>query len=111
MRANGKLLRIFVDEKDRYHNQPVYFAVVNALRSAGFSGASVFKGIEGFGRCGAMRTARVFDLSTNLPVLIEVVEEERKILEFLPLLQEIAGGGLVTLENLSLTRLSPKEAS
>jgi PII-like signaling protein len=104
--ATGKLLRIFVDEKDRYANQPAYIAVVEALRAAGFAGASVFKGIEGYGLSGAMRTTRVFDLSTNLPVLIEVVEEESKILEFLPTLQEIVGDGLVTLENLTLIRLT-----
>ena len=104
--ATGKLLRIFVDEKDRYGGQPAYVAVVDALRKAGFGGASVLKGIEGYGLSGSVRTARVFDLSTSLPILIEAVEEEAKILEFLPVLREIVAEGLVTIENLRLFSLS-----
>jgi PII-like signaling protein len=104
--GTGKLLRIFLDENDRCGDRPAYFALVESLRAAGFTGASVFKGIEGYGLSKGVRTARVFDLSTNLPVLVEVVEEEAKILAFLPALQEIVGDALVTLENLTLVRLA-----
>jgi hypothetical protein len=104
--ATGKLLRIFVGESDRYENRPLFVAVVDALRAAGFGGATAFKGIEGYGASGRVHSARAADLSTNLPVLIEAVEEEAKILSFMPTLQTMVASGLVTLENLTLVRVS-----
>ena len=105
-RTTGKLLRIFVDEEDRYNGQPLYMAIVAALRAAGFTGATVLKGIEGFGTHKTVHAARVFDQSTNLPILIEVIEEEAKILAFLPALRSMVSEGLITLEKLELMRVS-----
>ncbi len=105
-RTTGKLLRIFVDEEDRYQGQPLYMAIVDALRAAGFTGATVLKGIEGFGTHNTVHAARVFDMSTNLPILIEVIEEEGKVLAFIPTLREMIAEGLITLENLELMRIS-----
>jgi uncharacterized protein len=104
--STGKLLRVFLDEADRFEGRPAYIALVDALRAAGFTGATVFKGIEGYGSSRAVRTARVFDLSTSLPILVEVVETEEKIAAFLPTLTGIVRQGLVTLENLTLVQLS-----
>jgi PII-like signaling protein len=104
--TTGKLLRIFVDEDDRYGGKPLYMAIVEALKSAGFTGATVLKGIEGFGTHKTVHAARTFDQSTNLPILIEVIEEEAKILEFLPALRSMMSEGLITLENLELMRIS-----
>jgi len=105
-RTTGKLLRIFVDEEDRYDGKPLYMAIVDALKAAGFTGATVLKGIEGYGVHKTVHAARTFDLSTNLPILIEVIEEEAKVLAFLPTLRAMIAEGLITLENLELMRIS-----
>jgi PII-like signaling protein len=106
----GKLLRIFVDEDDRLHGKPLYAAIVEALKAAGFTGATVLKGIEGFGNRKTVHSARAFDFSTNMPVLIEVFEREEKVLEFIPALREMIQEGLVTLENVQIVRLSKDDA-
>jgi len=106
----GKLLRIFVDEEDRWHGKPLYVAIVDALRAAGFAGATVLKGIEGYGSHKAGHSARAFDFSTNLPVLIEAFEEEEKVLAFIPTLREMISEGLLTLENVQLLRVSQGKA-
>jgi len=105
-RITGKLLRIFIDEADRYEGKPLYMAIVEALKAAGFTGATVLKGIEGYGIHKTVHAARTFDLSTNLPILIEVIEQEAKITAFLPALRTMVSEGLITLENLELMRIS-----
>jgi len=99
-------LRIFVDEDDRFEGKPLYMAIVDALKAAGFTGATVLKGIEGYGLHKTVHAARTFDLSTNLPILIEVIEEEARVEAFLPQLQSMIAGGLITLENIELLRVS-----
>lgn len=76
--SRGKLLRIFVDEADWHGKQPLFMALIEALKNAGFVGATVLKGIEGHGVHKSVHSTRTFDLSTNLPVLIEVIESEEK---------------------------------
>lgn len=98
----GKLLRIFIGESDRSGNQPLYTAIVELARKHGLAGATVFKGIEGFGGHSVVHAARVFDLSSDLPILIEVVDAEEKIRAFLPVLDSIVGEGLVTLESVEV---------
>jgi PII-like signaling protein len=100
--GTGKLLRIFVGESDRWHHQPLYMAIVEAARKAGLGGASVFKGVEGYGGHSVIRSARVFDLSSDMPILIEIVDSEERIREFLPLLDEMVTEGLVTLETVEV---------
>jgi len=101
-RLTGKLLRIFVDEDDRIDGRPLHLAIVDALRSAGFSGATVLKGIEGFGASRRVRAARAIDQAAGLPVLIEVIDEEARVLEFLPTLNFLMTGGLITLEKIEV---------
>lgn len=101
----GKLLRIYLNESDRFENRPLYIAIVDALVSAGFTGATVFKGIEGFGRHKTVHAARAIDYSTDLPVVLEVVEDASAIAAFMPKLQAMAPGALITLENLVLIRV------
>lgn len=108
----GKLLRIFVGESDRHAGQPLYTAIVEAARRTGLSGATVFKGIEGFGGHSVVHAARVFDLSTDLPILIEIVDHEEKIREFIPTLDSMVHEGLITLETVEIIQYksgSPKE--
>lgn len=109
--STGKLLRIFVGESDRHGGQPLYTAIVERARRAGLSGATVFKGIEGFGGHSVVHAARVFDLSTDLPVLIEIVDSEEKVEAFIPTLDEMVHEGLITMENVAVIRYktgSPK---
>ncbi len=109
--TTGKLLRIFIGESDRLGNQPLYTAIVERARKAGLGGATVFKGIEGFGGHSVVHAARVFDLSTDLPVLIEIVDSEEKIRAFIPELDRLVGEGLITLETVEVIRYkagSPK---
>lgn len=100
----GKLLRIFVGESDRRGGQPLYTAIVERARSAGLSGATVFKGIEGFGGHSVVHAARVFDLSSDLPVLIEIVDSQENIAAFIPILDDFITDGLVTLESVEIIR-------
>ena len=100
--GTGKLLRIFVGESDRWGYQPLYTAVVEAARAAGLGGATVFKGIEGYGGHSIVHAARVFDLSSDLPILIEIVDTEERIHSFLPRLDEMVKEGMVTLETVEI---------
>ena len=111
LEGTGKLLRIFVGESDRDGSQPLYTAIVERARREGLSGATVFKGIEGFGGHSVVHAARVFDLSTDLPVLIEIVDTEDRINAFIPILDGMVHEGLITLENVEVIRYksgSPK---
>lgn len=98
----GKLMRIYLDEGDRWEHQPLYAAIVERLRAAGFEGATVFKGIEGYGRHAIVRTLRIPDAISDLPVVIEVVEKEERIAAFMPVLEQMLRGAMVTLENVNV---------
>lgn len=100
----GKLLRVFLNEGDRWHGKPLYAAIVEALQAAGFTGATVLKGVEGFGVNKTVHAARSVDFSTNLPVLVEVMEEEARIAAFLPTLRGMIAEGLITLESVQMVR-------
>ena len=104
LEGSGKLLRIFIGESDRHGGQPLYTAIVERARREGLSGATVFKGIEGFGGHSVVHAARVFDLSTDLPVLIEIVDSEERIAAFIPVLDEMVHEGLITLETVEVIR-------
>jgi len=101
-RLAGKLLRIFVDEDDRIDGRPLHLAIIDALQSAGFSGATVLKGIDGFGASRRVRSARAIDRAAGLPVLIEVIDDEARVMEFLPTLKVLMTGGLITLEKIEV---------
>ena len=92
------LLRIFIGESDRWHHQPLYEALVLRAREMHFAGATVLRGPMGFGKSSRMHTAKILRLSMDLPLVIEIVDSEEKINTFLPVLDEMMKGGLVTLE-------------
>src|SRR5512138_246302 len=95
--AEGKLLRIFVGEADRWHGKPLYQAIVEEARQRGLAGATVLKGSVGFGAHSRLHTASILRLSTDLPIVIEIVDAPEKIEAFLPVLDEMVQEGLVTL--------------
>lgn len=94
----GKLLRIFIGEADRWEGRPLYEAIVEEARRRGLAGATAWKGFMGFGAHSRMHTARVLRLSEDLPVLIEIVDAAEKIDAFLPDVDRMVTEGLVTLE-------------
>jgi PII-like signaling protein len=94
----GKLLRIFVDEADRTGAQPTYTAVVDFLRARGVRGATVFRGIEGYGSHNRVRLAKVFAWMQNLPVVVEVVDDWAALEPLLPELTGMVRDGLITVE-------------
>jgi PII-like signaling protein len=92
------LMRIHIGEGDRYEGQPLYRRIVELLRSRHYAGATVMRGIMGFGATSKLHTDRFLELSTDLPIVIECIETEEKIDAILPELDGMLGGGLITLE-------------
>jgi PII-like signaling protein len=102
LEGTGKLLRIFIGESDTWHGKPLYAAIVRRLRDHGMAGATVLRGIEGFGRHSHLHTARLLRLSEDLPLVIEVVDYEERIRDILPMLDEMVSEGMVTLETVEV---------
>jgi PII-like signaling protein len=100
--GEGKLLRIFIGESDRWHGKPLYEAIVERVRGEGLAGATVFRGIEGFGADSRMHTSRILRLSEDLPVLVEIVDTEDRIDRVLPMLDEMVGEGMITVERVHI---------
>ncbi len=96
--GEGRLLRIFIGESDRWHGKPLYEAIVERVRREGLAGATVIRGIEGFGASSRLHTSRILRLSQDLPVVIEIVETPERIEQILPLLDEMVMDGMVTVE-------------
>ncbi len=96
------LLRIFIGESDRWEHQPLYEAVVLKARAAHLAGATALRGPMGFGKSSRLHTAKILRLSMDLPIIIEIVDSEEKINAFLPTLDPMLGGGLVTLEKVKV---------
>ena len=92
------LLRVFIGESDRWKHQPLYEAIVIKARELHLAGATVLRGLMGFGKSSRVHTAKILRLSMDLPLVIEMVDSEDKIEAFLPVLDEMMKGGLVTLE-------------
>jgi uncharacterized protein len=92
------LMRIHIGEKDRFDGKPLYRQIVELLRSRHYAGATVQRGIMGFGASSHLHTDRFIELSTDLPIVIECIETEEKIEAILPELDKMLGGGLITLE-------------
>jgi len=95
---DAMLLRVFIGESDRWKHQPLYEAIVLKARELHLAGATVLRGAMGFGKSSRLHTAKVLRLSMDLPLIIEIVDAEEKIKAFLPVLDEMMKGGLVTLE-------------
>jgi PII-like signaling protein len=97
------LLRVFISERARHAHHPLHEAIVRAARDAGLAGATVLRGMMGYGRSGHIENAKILDLSDDLPVVVEIVDAEAAIEAFLPTL-EAMGAGLATLEKVRVLR-------
>ncbi len=100
----GKWLRVYIGESDRWHGRPLFQAIVETLRREGIAGATVLRGIEGFGAHSRIHTARVLRLSEDLPLVIDVVDSVERIERVLPLLDEMVAEGLITLIDVDIVR-------
>jgi uncharacterized protein len=97
-------LTMYLGESDRFHGRPAYQAVVELLRTRGFWGATVTRGIHGYGKRSRLHTASVLRLSEDLPLIIEVVEAEDKVRAIVPELSDMVKGGLLTIEDVTVLR-------
>lgn len=98
------LLRVFLGESDRFEQQALYEAIVLKAREMHLAGATVLRGPMGFGHSSRLHTAKILRLSFDLPVVVEIVDSEAKVTEFLPVLDKMMRGGLVTLEKVQVLR-------
>jgi len=105
--TEGKLLRIFIGEADRWQGKPLYEAIVTEARKRGLAGATVVKGFMGFGAHSRIHTAKLLELSQDLPIIIEIVDAPEKIEAFLPDLEAMVGDGLITLERAEVILYRP----
>ena len=106
------LLRVFIGESDKIGHLPLYEAIVKEAREAGLAGATVLKGVLGYGATARIRTAKILDLSADLSLVVEIVDEEAKVASFQQrlsqLFEEANCGGLVTLENIRVVHYLPE---
>lgn len=100
--AEGKLLRIFIGESDKWQGKPLYEEIIYLARKNGMAGATAIKGFMGFGCKSHMHTAKLLRLSEDLPIIIEIVDSEEKINQFIPSLDEMVKEGLITLEKANI---------
>ena len=104
---DGYLLRVFVGESDRWNHHPLYESIVLRAREHGLAGATVTRGLMGFGKNSVLHTAKILRLSEDLPMVVEIVDNREKIESFLPALNEMINDGLVTLEEIKVVHHGP----
>ena len=113
MTLHGSAVRltIVITESSQWHHRPAYTEIVHRAHAAGLAGASVFRGVEGFGRSSHIHTNRILSLSEDLPVSIVIVDEEQRVRDFLPQLDEIVAAGLVMIDPVEVVRYVGPEGS
>lgn len=109
--GTAKRLTIYVGESDHHEHKPLYKAIVETLREKGIAGATVVRGIEGFGKTSRIHTAAILRLSEDLPIVIQVIDKKERIESVLPVIEEMVAKGLVTIEDIEVvTYISEKAA-
>ena len=98
----GKLLRVFIGENDKHEGLPLFEWIVRTAREQGLAGATVLRGLEGFGAHSRLHTAKILRLSSDLPVIVEIVDTEEKIEAFLPIIDAAIDEGLATVEKVEV---------
>jgi uncharacterized protein len=98
----GQLLRIFIGESDKWDGKPLYEALVLKAREMGLAGATMLRGLMGYGAASRVHTAKILRLSEDLPIIVEIVDSQEKIASFLPIIDEMIQEGLVTLERVQV---------
>ena len=101
------LMRIHIGESDKWHGKQLHEAIVEMLRKEGFSGATVLRGVAGYGGSSVYHTDKILRISQDLPIVLEVIESNERIEQILPRLDEMVGGGLITLEKVRVILYRP----
>lgn len=104
LRGPAHRLTVYVGENDTWHHRPVFSEIVHRAHTAGLAGASVFRGIEGYGGSGPIHTSRLLSLSEDLPVAVVIVDDAERVAAFLPQLDELVSEGLVTIDQVEVVR-------
>ena len=102
--TEGQLLRIFIGESDKWHGKPLYEAIILRARELGVAGATMLRGMMGYGAASRIHTAKILRLSEDLPIVVEIVDSKDKIESLLPMIDEMVQEGLVTLENVRVIK-------
>jgi len=100
--SQAQLLRVFIGENDKFGHRPLYEVIIDEARKRGMAGATVLRGIMGFGAKSRMHTEKILRLSSDLPIIIEIVDKPERIESFLPDLDKMIADGLVTLESIQV---------
>jgi uncharacterized protein len=108
---DATLLRIFIGESDRYEGHPLYEAIVLKARELHMAGATVLRGPMSFGKTSRLHTAKILRLSEDLPIVVEIVDSQQQIDQFLPILETMIGSGLVTVEKVQVIRYGDADGS
>lgn len=111
LKGEQVLMRIHIGERDRYHGKPLYEQIVDLLRTRGYAGATVFRGVMGFGASLHVSNERMEFLAMDLPLVIECVETQERIEAILPEIDQMIGGGLITLERAKVILYRPRHSS
>lgn len=111
MTGEQVLMRIFIGERDNYGRQPLYKAIIDLFREEKLAGATIFKGVSGFGAHSVYHTDHILELSHDLPILIEVVDTQENINRVLPRLDEMVQEGLITIEKVNVIKYTYKKAN
>jgi uncharacterized protein len=111
LKGERVLMRIHIGERDKFEGEPLYWAIVQLLRKRHYAGATVTRGIAGFGASSRIHAAKFLELSLDLPIVIECVETQEKIDAILPELDQMVSGGLITLEKVNVIAYRPHETN
>jgi len=106
---DGQLLRIFIGESDNWHGKPLYEAIILKAREMGIAGATMLRGMMGYGAASRIHTAKILRLSEDLPIVIEIVDSAEKIDALLPLIDEMVDEGMITLERVRVIKYRHRE--
>ena len=102
--SKAKQLRIYIGESDHWNRKPLFQAIVEKAKSLDIAGATVYRGLEGYGAHSRIHTSRILDLSSDLPIMIEIIDSEEYINKLLPYLDEVIGEGLVILGDVEVIK-------
>jgi PII-like signaling protein len=109
--TEGKLLRIFIGESDSFEGRPLHEVIVLKARELGLAGATVLRGMMGFGASSRLHTSKILRLSDDLPIVVEIVDSEEKISHLLPFLDEVVADGMTTMEDIQILKYKGRESS
>jgi uncharacterized protein len=110
MEGEARRVRVYIGESDHWHGKPLYTAIVERCRQEGLAGATVLRGIEGYGAHSRIHTARILRLSEDLPIVVEIVDQPERVDRLLPMLDEMVTGGLITVESVHVLKYVPGAA-